>query len=66
VNYFGSYRRLLANSRAAILAAIEIYNKPQIAYRDEVFVILLVNAWELLFKAMLSKGRRRLLQEAAR
>lgn len=28
-------------------AAIEIYNKPQIAYRDECFVILILNAWEL-------------------
>lgn len=43
-----------------MLAAIEIYNKPQISYRDECFSILLVNAWELLFKAILSKNRQRI------
>jgi hypothetical protein len=41
-----------------MLSAIEIYNKPQIAYRDEVFVILLMNSWELLLKAIVSKSRQ--------
>lgn len=58
MNYFGSYRKLHGNSRAAMLSAVEIYNKPQISYRDEIFVILLLNAWELLFKAILSKARK--------
>lgn len=56
MNYRGSYRRLLQNGEAALLAAIEIYNKPQIEYRDECFVILLLNAWELTLKALLSKS----------
>ena len=60
MNYRGSYRKLLANSKAAMLAAIEIYNKPQMSYRDECFTILLVNAWELLAKAILSKRRQRI------
>jgi hypothetical protein len=47
VNYRGSYRRLLANSKSAMVGAIEIYNKPRFDYRDEVFVLLLVNAWEM-------------------
>lgn len=55
---YSSYRHLRDNARAAMLASIEIYNKPQIAYRDECFVILLVNAWELLFKALLAKNKR--------
>ncbi len=58
MNLRGSHRRLLGNSRAAMLAAIEIYNKPRIAYRDECFTILLTNAWELLFKAILSKNKK--------
>jgi len=41
-----------------MLAAIEIYNKPQIEYRDECFVILLMNAWELFLKAILSKNKQ--------
>lgn len=60
MNLTGSYRALSNNSRAAILAAIEIYNKPQIEYRDECFTILLVNAWELLLKAILSKHKQRI------
>jgi hypothetical protein len=57
VNPYGSYRRLRDNAVAAMVAAIEIYNKPRFAYRDECAVILLVNAWGLLFKAALSKHR---------
>jgi hypothetical protein len=41
---------------AAMLAAIEIYNKPQVAYRDETTVILVVNAWELALKAALRQN----------
>ena len=41
-----------------MLAAIEIYNKPAIEYREESFIILLLNAWELVFKALLSKNRK--------
>lgn len=58
MNYRGSYRHLLKNAKAALLAAIEIYNKPRFDYRDECFVILLLNAWELILKALLSKNKR--------
>jgi hypothetical protein len=56
MNYRGSYRRLLGNSKSAILGAIELYNKPSFEYRDEVVVILLLNGWELLLKAIVSKS----------
>jgi len=46
---------MLEKSVAAIVAAIEIYNKPDFRYREEVFSILAVNAWELLAKAYLLK-----------
>lgn len=39
-----------------MLSAIEVYNKPQITYRDEVTVILIINAWELATKAALRKN----------
>jgi hypothetical protein len=45
--------RLLQNSEAALISAIEIYNKPTFAYREETFTILALNAWELLVKAKL-------------
>jgi hypothetical protein len=43
--------RLLQNAEAALISAIEIYNKPTFAYREETFAVLALNAWELLFKA---------------
>lgn len=39
-----------------MVAAIEMYNKPNLVYRDELVVILIVNAWELLAKAVVSKS----------
>ena len=58
MNYYGSYRKLLGNSKSAMIAAIEIYNKPSFQYRDECVVILLLNAWELSLKALLSKNKK--------
>jgi len=43
-----------------MVGAIEVYNKPRFEYRDEVFVILLMNAWELLLKAIVSKSNARI------
>ncbi|WP_339841264.1 DUF3644 domain-containing protein [uncultured Maribacter sp.] len=42
---------LVDKSVQAVLAAIEIYNKPDFGYREETFSILLINAWEILLKA---------------
>jgi len=42
---------IFEKSLSAMMAAIEIYNKPQFQYREETFSILAVNAWELLLKA---------------
>lgn len=45
--------RLLERAEAALVSAIEAYNKPDARYRDEAFAILALNAWELLLKAQL-------------
>jgi hypothetical protein len=42
---------MLEKSIAAVLSAIEIYNKPDFKYREELFSVLCINAWELLLKA---------------
>ncbi len=44
-------KELLDRAIAAMVAAIEIYNKPSFPYRAESFTILAVNGWELLLKA---------------
>lgn len=49
------HQELLERSIGAMLAAVEIYNKPVFSYRTEAFVILSINAWELLFKARMLK-----------
>ena len=44
-------RELLDRAIAAMVAAIEVYNRPSFTYRVESFAILALNAWELLLKA---------------
>lgn len=44
-------QELVEKSVAAMVSAIEIYNKPDFKYREETFSILAINAWELLLKA---------------
>lgn len=41
-----------------MLAAVEVYNKPRMTYRDEVTVMLIINAWELALKAMMRQERK--------
>lgn len=49
------HQRFVDKAAAAITAAVEVYNKPSFAYREETFAILALNAWELLLKAKLLK-----------
>ena len=49
------HQRFVDKSAAAITAAVEVYNKPAFAYREETFAILALNAWELLLKAKMLK-----------
>lgn len=53
-------RELLDRSIACMIAAIDIYNKPDFYYRSESFTILSVNSWELLLKAkwLVDNGNR--------
>lgn len=46
-------QRFLQKAEAALVASIEIYNKPDFRYREESFAILALNGWELLLKARL-------------
>ena len=47
--------KFVEKAEAALVAAIEIYNKPSFRYREETFSLLAINAWELLLKAQLLK-----------
>ncbi|WP_032385956.1 DUF3644 domain-containing protein [Rhodococcoides fascians] len=53
-----SIKRLIDNSLSAMLAAVEVYNKPQMTYRDEVTVMLVINAWELALKAAMRQQKQ--------
>jgi uncharacterized protein DUF3644 len=48
-------KKLKANARSAMFAAIEIHNKPIFKYRYEVCTLLMVNAWELALKSYIAK-----------
>ena len=61
MNYRGSYRHLLRNAKAAMLAAIEIYNKPRFDYREECRLTLFnpLNSGDtLLISARWPAGKR--------
>lgn len=45
------HTKFLEKAQAAITSAVEVYNKPSFAYREETFALLALNAWELLLKA---------------
>lgn len=47
------YKFLCDHSIGLALSAIEVYNKPTFREREQVFTILMVAAWESLFKAKL-------------
>lgn len=49
------YLTLADKAIDACIAAIEVYNKPDFAYREEAFAILMLNAWELLLKARIAR-----------
>jgi hypothetical protein len=49
------HKALVDKAISACLAAVEIYNKPLFPHREEVFAIMMINAWELLLKARLLK-----------
>lgn len=47
--------RMVDKALAAMTSAVEVYNRPSFAYREETFAILALNAWELLAKAKIIK-----------
>lgn len=47
--------RFVDKACAAMISAVEVYNKPSFPYREETFAILSINAWELLLKAKVLK-----------
>ncbi len=49
------HKSFVDKSIGAALSAIEVYNKPDFKYREETFSILMINSWELLLKAKISK-----------
>lgn len=49
--------RLLAKSRESALAAVRVYNDPMSGYRSEVFIVLMIIAWNSLFQAILEKSQ---------
>lgn len=61
-----SHVRLFDNAHAAMLSAIELFNKPRIEYRNEVTAILVTNAWELALKGLLRQRRVRIFKTKVR
>ncbi len=47
--------QLVNKSIDCMVSAIELYNKPDFKYREEIFSVMATNAWELLLKAKILK-----------
>ena len=54
--------RFFRKAEAALLASIELHNKPDFRYHEEAFTNLAPNAWELLLKAKLLADSNNRLQ----
>lgn len=48
--------KMVAKAQAAMTSAVEVYNRPSFAYREETFAILSLNAWELLLKSQIVRN----------
>ena len=48
--------KFVDKAESALVAAVEVYNKPSFPYREETFALLAINAWELLLKGQLLKA----------
>lgn len=57
--FFSASKSLVENAISSLLTAIEIYNKPNVAYRQETTAILLAHAWELFLKWALYKNKNK-------
>jgi hypothetical protein len=49
------YKNIVDKSVKSAVSAIELYNKPNLEYREELFCIAIINSYELLFKAKILK-----------
>lgn len=56
------YTKFVDKAEAALVAAVEIFNKPNFDYREETFALLAINAWELLLKAKILKENNNTLK----
>ena len=54
---FSVSEELLAKSREAALAAVQIFNNPQITFKTEVFIVLMNIAWTYLLHAYYRRQR---------
>lgn len=52
------HNKFLDKAKFALIASVEIYNKPSFPYREETFCLLALNAWELLLKAKILKDEK--------
>lgn len=55
ITILDTYDHLFINAEEALISSIEIYNKPLWSYKFQTSIILLINAWELLLKAIIVK-----------
>jgi len=58
-NFHSIQKTLAKNSISALLTSIEIYNKPNVLYRNETVILMLAHSWEILLKSILYKSDKK-------
>ena len=48
---------LIYKSREAALAAVQIFNNPQINFKSEIFIVIIIIAWTYLLHAYFRKNK---------
>jgi len=54
---FSVSHELVEKSREAALAAVQIFNNPQVTFKSEIFIVLMNIAWTYLLHAFYRKKR---------
>lgn len=61
--YHSIAKELAKNGISAFISGIELYNKPNLSYRNETVLIVISHAWEILLKWVLYKNKNRSVQK---
>lgn len=58
--FYSIQKTLAQNSISALFVSIEIYNKPNVSYRNQTVILMLAHSWEILLKSILYSSNKKI------